>query len=93
MIRIGCFELQQGRQDCGSDRKQSGTDRRLGTLQIESAGRLAITENDAKQLLCFAGYFFGDFFEDRFGSFFFWVDGAASATGRRAQIRSLISSS
>jgi hypothetical protein len=82
MIGIGRFELQQRRQDRGSGMKQSGTDRRLGTLQIESAGSPAIPENDTKQLL----YFAGDFFEDRFCRFFSWDDGAASATGRSAQI-------
>jgi hypothetical protein len=67
----------------------SGTDRRLDTLQVESAGRLAIAENDVKQLL----YFAGDFLLDRFGRFFSWVDGAVSVTGRNAQICSLTSNS
>jgi hypothetical protein len=44
----------------------SGTDRGLDTFQVESASRFAVAENDAQQLL----YFAGDFLLDRFGRFF-----------------------
>jgi hypothetical protein len=60
--------------------KQSGTDDCLDTLQIESASRFAIAENDAKQLL----YFAGDFPLNDFRYFFSYADGMASATGRSA---------
>jgi hypothetical protein len=43
-----------------------GTDHGLDTLQIELAACPAVAENDAEQLI----YFAGDFFADRFGSFF-----------------------
>jgi hypothetical protein len=43
-----------------------GTDHGLDTLQIELAACPAVAENDAKQLI----YFAGDFFPDRFGGFF-----------------------
>jgi hypothetical protein len=43
-----------------------GTDHGLDTFQIELAACPAVAENDAKQLI----YFAGDFFLDRFGSFF-----------------------
>ena len=82
VICIRWFELQQVRQHSGSGMKQSGTNRRLVTLQIQSDGRLAISENDAKQLL----YFAGDFLEDRFRRFFSCADGAACSTGRKRQI-------
>jgi hypothetical protein len=62
--------------------KQSGTDRRLGTLQIEATARFAISENNAKQL----PYFAVDFLPDDLRSFFSWADGVVSATGRSAQI-------
>ena len=60
----------------------SGADRCLDTLQVESACRLAVAENDAKQVL----YFAVDFLTDDFRRFFSWADGANSATGRNAQI-------
>jgi hypothetical protein len=66
-----------------------GTDRCFDTLQVESAGRFTIAENDTKQLL----YFAGDFFLDRFDRFFSWSDGAVSVTGRSPQICSLTSNS
>jgi hypothetical protein len=67
----------------------SGTNRCLDTLQVESARRLAVAENDAQQLL----YFAGDFFLDRFDRFFSWADGTVSVTGRSPQIFSLTSNS
>ncbi len=86
-IGIRRVKLQQLRQGCGPGLMHRGTDRRLDTLQIESASRLAVAKNDVKHLL----YFAGDFFPDRFGSSFSWADGAVSATGRSSQIRVLTS--
>jgi hypothetical protein len=82
VICIRWFQLQQVRQGSAPGMEQSGTDDCLDTLQIESASRFAIAENDAKQLL----YFVGDFPLDDFRRFFSWADGMASATGRSAQI-------
>ena len=87
VIGIRLFELQQLRQRHGPGLMHSGADRCLDTLQVESASRLEVAENDAKQLL----YLARDFFPDRFGSFFSWVDGAVSAAGRSWQIRVLTS--
>jgi len=64
-----------------------GTDHSLDTLQIELAVGPAVAENDAEQLI----YFAGDFLLDRFDRFFSWADGAVSATGRSSQIRVLTS--
>jgi hypothetical protein len=66
MLRIGLFELQQLRQGTGPGVMHRGTDRRLDALLIEPASRFAVAENDAQQLL----YFAGDFLLDRFGLFF-----------------------
>ena len=82
MIGIRRFELQQLRQRRGPGLMHSGTNRCLDTLQIESATRFAVAENDAEQLL----YFADDFLLDRFGRFFSWADGAVSVTGRSRQI-------
>lgn len=87
MVGIRRFELQQLRQDTGPGVMHRGTNRGLDTLQIELAVGLAVAENNAKQLL----YFAGDFFLDRFGRFFSWADGAVSTTGRSWQIRVLTS--
>ena len=89
VIGVRLLVFQQLRQGSGAGMMQGGTDRCLGTLQIKPAGRLAVPENDAKQLL----YFVGDFFVDRFSRFFSSADGSVSVTGRRSQIRSLTSSS
>jgi hypothetical protein len=89
VIGIRLFELQQLRQSQGSGLMHRSTDRCLDTLKIESASRLAVAKNDAKQLL----YCAGDFFLDRFGRFFSWADGTVSDTGRSSQIRSLTSNS
>ena len=89
MCGIRWLELQQLRQGNRPGLMHSGTDRCLNTLQVELAGRLAVAENDAKQLL----YFARDFFLDRFGRFFSWADGAVSVTGRSPQICSLMSNS
>jgi hypothetical protein len=59
-----------------------GTNRCLDTFQIESASRFAAAENNAQQLL----YFAGDFLLVRFGRFFSWAAGAVSVTGRSSQI-------
>jgi hypothetical protein len=61
----------------------------LGTLQIEPAACPAVAENNAKQLI----YLADGFFPDRFGRFFSSADGAASVTGRSAQICSLTANS
>jgi tetratricopeptide (TPR) repeat protein len=87
VIGIRWFELQQLAQSHGPGLMHRSTNRCLDTLEIESASRLAVAENDAKQLL----YFAGEFFVDRFGRFFSWADGAVSVTGRSSQIRSLTS--
>lgn len=87
MVGIRRFELQQLRQGTGPGVMHRRTDRGLDTLQIEVAACPAVAENDAKQLI----YFAGDFFLDRFGRFFSWADGAVSATGRSSQIRVLTS--
>ena len=87
MVGIRRFELQQLRQGTGPGVMHRRTDRGLDTLQIEVAACPAVAENDAEQLI----YFVGDFFADRFGSFFSCADGAVSATGRSSQIRVLTS--
>jgi hypothetical protein len=66
VIGIGLFELQQLSQGSGPGLMHCGTDRCLDTLQVESAGRFAVAENDAKQVL----YFAGDFLPDDFSRFF-----------------------
>lgn len=87
MIGIRRFELQQLRQGNGAGVMHRGTDYGLDALQIELAGGPAVAENEAEQLI----YFAGDFLLDRFGRFFSWADGAASVTGRSSQIRVLTS--
>jgi hypothetical protein len=87
VIGIRLFELQQLRHGSGSGMKQSGTHRRLDPFQIETTGRFAITANDVKQLL----YFAGDFLLDDLSCFFSWAVGAVSANGRSAQISVLTS--
>ena len=89
VIGIRWFELQQLGQSHSPGLMHRSTDRRLDTLKIESARRLVVAKNDAKQLL----YFAGNFLLDRFGSFFSWADCVASATGRSSQICSLTSNS
>lgn len=66
MAGIRRFELQQLCQGTGPGVMHRGTDHGLDTLQIELAAGPVVAENDAKQLI----YFAGDFFPDRFGSFF-----------------------
>jgi hypothetical protein len=87
VVGIRQFELQQLRQGTGAGVMHRGTDHRLDALQIELASCLAVAENNAKQLI----YFAGDFLLDRFGRFFSWADGIVSATGRNSQIRVLTS--
>src|ERR1035438_384439 len=64
-----------------------GADGCLDTFQIELASGLAVAENDAQQLL----YFAGDFLLDRLCRFFSWADCSACSTGRRRQIFRLTS--
>jgi hypothetical protein len=66
VLGIGLFELQQLRQGTGPGAMHRGRDSCLDTLQIESSVRFAVAENDAQQLL----YFAGDFLLNRFGRFF-----------------------
>lgn len=66
MVGIRWLELQQLCQSTGPGVMHRGTDHGLDTFQIELAACPAVAENDAKQLI----YFAGDFFLDRFGSFF-----------------------
>ena len=87
MFVIRRFESQQLRQGTGPGVMHRGTDHGLDTLQIKLAGCPAVAENDAKQLI----YFAGDFLLDRFDRFFSWADGAVSVTGRSSQIRVLTS--
>ncbi len=87
VIGVRRFPLQQLSQSAGPCAMHRGTDHGLDTLQIELAGGPAFAENDAKQLL----YFAGDFFADRLGRFFSWADTALSVTGRSWQIRVLTS--
>ena len=87
MVGIRRFESQQLTQGTGPGVTHRGTDHGLDTLQIELAGCSAVAENNAKQLIYFAGYFP----QDCFGRFFSWADGAASVTGRSSQIRVLAS--
>jgi hypothetical protein len=89
VVGIWWFELQQLRQGSGPGLMHRSTDRCLDTLQIESAGRFAITENNAKQLL----YFAGDFLLDDLLRFFSWADDAVSSAGRSVHICSLTSNS
>lgn len=85
MAGIRRFELQKLCQSHGPGLMHRGTDHSLNAFQIELAGCPAVAENDAQQLL----YFAGDFFLNRFGRFFSSADGAVSLTGRSAQIRVL----
>ena len=66
MSGIRRFGLQQLRQRRGPGLMHRGTDHGLDTLQIELAGCPAVAENDAQQLI----YFAGDFLPDRGGGFF-----------------------
>jgi hypothetical protein len=63
--------------------------RHLDGFQIEMLCFAAGAEDDAQQLV----YFAGDFLLDRFGRFFSWADGGVSSTGRNWQICSLTSNS
>lgn len=87
MIPIRFFVLQQLRQGGCPGMMHGGADCCLDTFQIESAVRFVIAENNAEQLL----YFAGDFLPDDLRRFFSCADGAASATGRIAQICALTS--
>jgi hypothetical protein len=66
MIVIRLFKLQQLRQSHGPGLMHRSPDCCLDTLGIESASRPAAAQNDAQQLV----YLAGEFFLDRFGSFF-----------------------
>lgn len=60
------FELQQLCQGTGPGAMHRGPDDGLDTFQIELPGCPALAENDAQQLV----YFAGDFFLDCLGRFF-----------------------
>jgi hypothetical protein len=64
-----------------------GADGCLDTLQIKAAVDFAVAENDAQQLL----YFAGNFLLDRFRRFFSWAVCAVCSTGRKRQIFRLTS--
>lgn len=66
MIGIWWFEPQQLRQGNSAGVMHRGTDYDLDALQIELAGCSAAAENEAQQLI----YFAGDFLLDRFDRFF-----------------------
>jgi hypothetical protein len=66
VIPIRRFELQQLRQSGGPGIVHGRADRAFDRFQIELTGCFAVPENDAEQLL----YFAGDFLLDRFGRFF-----------------------
>lgn len=87
MSGIRLFELQQLRQGSGPGLMHGGTDRCLDTLQIEAAARFAVAENDAQQLL----YFAGDFLLDDLRRFFSWAVRSVCSTGRKRQILRLTS--
>ena len=87
MILIWRRELQQLCQGYCTGLMHRGTDRRLAALQIQSASRPALTEDNAKELL----YFAGDFFLDRFGRFFSWSVCSVCSIGRDRQILRLTS--
>jgi hypothetical protein len=82
VIGIRLFELQQLGQSHGPGLMHRSTDCSLDTLEIESASRLAVAQNDAQQLF----YVAGEFFLNRFVRFFSWADGLASVIGRSSQI-------
>jgi hypothetical protein len=54
----------------------------LDGLQIEAARLAEGAEDDAQQLV----YFAGDFLLDRFGRFFSWASSSSASTGRKRQI-------
>jgi len=87
MIDIRRLELQQLRKGGSPGLMHRGADGCLYTLQIEAAGGLAVAENDAQQLL----YFAGNFLANRFRRFFPWAVCSASSTGRKRQIFRLTS--
>jgi hypothetical protein len=66
-----------------------GTHGHLDGLQIEAARLAAGVEDDAQQLV----YFAGDFLLDRFGRFFSWASSSCSSTGRKRQTDRLTSTS
>jgi hypothetical protein len=65
-IGIRRFALQQSRQGRSAGPMHGGTHGDLDTLQIETAVEVAIAENNAQQLI----YFAGDFLLDDLGRFF-----------------------
>jgi len=89
VIGIRLWELQKLRQSGGPGVMHRGTDSGLDTLQIETTGRLVITEDDAKQLL----YFARDFLLDGLRRFFSWAIRSVGSTGRKRQILRLTSTS
>ena len=87
MIIIWQRELQQLRQGYGTGLMHRGTDRRLDALQIQSASRLALPEDDPKQLL----YLTADFLLDDLRRFFSRSVCSVCSTGRNRQILRLTS--
>jgi hypothetical protein len=89
MVGIRRFPLQQLRKGTRAHVVHRGADGGLDTFQIEPAACPAVAENNAQQTI----YLADGFFPDRFGRFFPSADGAASVTGRSAQICSLTANS
>ena len=83
------WKLQQLCQRCRAGLMHGRTHRHLQGFQIQTSRLAAGTEGDTQQLF----YFARDFLLNRFRRFFSWADGAASSTGRNAQICSLTSNS
>ena len=87
MIIVWRRESQQLRQGYCTGLMHRGTDRRLDALQIQSASRPAITEDDPKQLL----YLAADLLLDDSRRFFSWSVCPVCSIGRNRQILRLTS--
>jgi hypothetical protein len=82
-------ESQQFGQDGCPGMMHGGAYRHLDGFEIQLARFTPGAEDDAQQLI----YFAGDFLLDRFRRFFSWADDGVSSTGRSWQICSLTSNS
>ena len=82
MVGIRRFALQQSRQGRSAGPMHGGTHGGFDTLQIEGAVEVAIAENNAQQLI----YFAGDFLLDDLRRFFSCAVCWLCSTGRRRQI-------
>lgn len=82
MIIVWRRKSQQLRQGYCTGLMHRGTDRRLDALQIQSASRLAVPEDDPKQLL----YLTADFLLDDLRRFFSWSVCSVCSIGRNRQI-------